>query len=55
MVSSVEGSIASGEAPSERLYCQVRFAQELSSEMETRKLKHGVRYKVLMTSVFSLF
>jgi hypothetical protein len=46
MVSSVEGSIASDVPPSEDMYCKVRFAQELSAEMEKRNLKHGVRYKV---------
>ena len=46
MLSDVEGSIASGVPPSERLYCQVKFAQELSAQMEKRNLKHGVRYKV---------
>ena len=40
--------MASGEAPSEQMYCQVRFAQELSAVMEKQNLKHGVRYKVQM-------
>ena len=47
MLYALEGSVASGVSPSEHLYCQLRFAKELSSEMAKRNLKHGVRYKVM--------
>ncbi len=47
MLYALEGSVASGVSPSEQLYCQLRFARELSSEMAKRNLKHGVRYKVM--------
>ena len=38
--------MAAGVAATSDLYCQVRFVQELSVEMSTRQMKHGVRYKV---------